>query len=154
MSFVYNGMQGKDTIEMVKEEQTESNIIYVSLLSQCCVLYMCCSRHQHYMIICWLFALSIKSVNAFASMHEAFFCQQTCRHICTLCLYNWDISVLDTSWGGLPLATSYYQLFWATPLSKSYLTFLILTCQRLVVICIRQKGLLNGAHSKYSKNIL
>lgn len=82
MSFASDGMHSKDTIEMVKEEETESNIIYVSLLSQCCMLYICCS---------------IESVNAFASMHEAFFCQQTCRHICTLCLYNWDISVLDTS---------------------------------------------------------
>ena len=48
VSFANDGMQGKDTIEMVKEEQTETDIIYVSLLSQCCVLYICCSRHQHY----------------------------------------------------------------------------------------------------------
>jgi len=84
VSFASDGMHSKDSIEMVKEEETESNIIYVSLLSQCCMLYICCSRHQHYydymLIVC---ILSIESVNAFASMHEAFFCQQTCRHKCT-----------------------------------------------------------------------
>jgi len=30
VSFVNDGMQNQDTIKMVKEEQTESNIFYVS----------------------------------------------------------------------------------------------------------------------------
>jgi len=101
VSFVNDGMQNQDTIKMVKEEQTESNIFYVSLLSQCFML------HTLYMLIVCIMS---KVYNCLCYHAQSIFCQQAdrkvllypyCACVCGVIMYTmpmyWDISVPDTS---------------------------------------------------------